>query len=138
MSARTKARKRALDMLYQAELTERAVEDVLAAEAERAVHEPERAASWRYAREIVLGVDEHAAAIDDRIAAAARDWTLDRMPRIDRALLRIGVWELVYNDEIPVGVAINEAIELAKQYSTDDSARFINGVLGRIGDQLEK
>ena len=59
------------------------------------------------------------------------------MPRIDRALLRIGVWELVYNDEIPVGVAINEAIELAKEYSTDDSARFVNGVLGRIGDQLE-
>lgn len=136
MSARTKARKRALDMLYQAELIDRTLNDVLASEAERAAHEPDRVASWRYAREIVLGIGDHAGAIDDRIEAVARDWTLDRMPRIDRAVLRIGVWELCYNDDIPTGVAINEAIELAKEYSTDDSARFVNGVLGRIADQL--
>ena len=135
MSARTKARKRAMDMLYAAELVDRPLADALADEQLRALAEPEREASWRYAREIVTGVIEHAEAIDEAIESAARDWTLDRMPRLDRAILRIGVWELRYNDEVPVGVAINEAVESAKQYSTDDSARFINGVLGRIAER---
>ena len=135
MSARTKARKRAMDMLYAADLVDRDLADVLAEEQLRALDEPEREASWRYAREIVSGVIAHASAIDEAIESAARDWTLDRMPRLDRAILRIGVWELRYNDEVPVGVAINEAVETAKQFSTDDSARFINGVLGRIAER---
>ncbi|RRJ87291.1 transcription antitermination factor NusB [Gulosibacter macacae] len=135
MSARTKARKRALDMLYAAELIDRPLSDVIAEEQMRALDEPDRESSWRYAREIVLGVDEHAIEIDEAIESASRDWTIDRMPRIDRAILRIGVWELKYNAEVPVGVVINEAVESAKQYSTDDSARFVNGVLGRIAER---
>lgn len=122
-------------MLYAAELIDRPLSDVIAEEQLRALDEPDRESSWRYAREIVLGVDEHAIEIDEAIESASRDWTIDRMPRIDRAILRIGVWELKYNAEVPVGVVINEAVESAKQYSTDDSARFVNGVLGRIAER---
>lgn len=135
MSARSKARKRAMDLLFAADLTERPVVDVLEEERERALLEPEREGSWRYAQEIVNGILDHAYEIDDAISSRARDWTIERMPRLDRAILRIGVWEIRYNDDVPAAVAINEAVELAKQYSTDDSARFVNGVLGRIAEQ---
>ena len=124
-----------MDLLFQADLTERPVVEVLEEERQRALHEPDRESSWRYAQEIVNGVLDHAPSIDDAISSRAHDWTLDRMPRLDRAILRIGVWEIRYNDEVPAAVAINEAVELAKQYSTDDSARFVNGVLARIAEQ---
>lgn len=135
MSARSKARKRALDMLFQADLIERQVIEVVADEQIRAAREPEREASWRYAREIVLGVAEHIEDIDAEIEATSRDWRLDRMPRVDRAVLRMGVWEIRYNDEVPNPVAIAEAVALATEYSTEDSSRFINGVLGRIAER---
>ncbi|BDZ63078.1 transcription antitermination factor NusB [Agromyces mangrovi Wang et al. 2018] len=136
MSARTKARKRALDMLYAADLREVPVERVLADEAERAVGEPERQASWLYAREIVDGVIDHRAEIDELITSHSRGWTLERMPAIDRAVLRIGVWEIVYNDEVPDGVAISEAVESVTVLSTDDSAGFVNGLLSAVaGDR---
>lgn len=135
MSARTKARKRALDMLFQADLVERALTEVLADEQVRAASEPEREASWRYAREIVSGIIDHIDDIDAEIEATSRDWRMDRMPRVDRAILRIGVWEIRYNEEVPNPVAIAEAISSATEYSTEDSSRFINGVLGRISDR---
>lgn len=134
MSARTKARKRAMDLLYVADMRDRPLEEVLADEAARALDEPERAASWRYARQIVLGIIEHGDEIDELLRAHAHGWRLERMPALDRAILRIGVWELKWNDEIPIPVAITEAVESAKTYSTDDSGKFVHGVLGRIGE----
>ncbi len=132
MSARSKARKRALDIIFQSDVRGDALATVLAAEAKRAASEPARESSWLYAREIVDGVIDNREAIDEQITTFAKDWTLERMPAVDRAVLRIGVWEVLYNDEVPAAVAIDEAVELAKEYSTDDSGAFVHGVLGRI------
>ncbi|QBE47455.1 transcription antitermination factor NusB [Leucobacter triazinivorans] len=134
MSARTKARKRALDMLFQADVREEPLLSIVNAEAKRAAGEPDRAASWLYAREIVDGVADHRDEIDELIMSYAQGWTLDRMPNVDRALLRLAAWEILFNAEVPAAVAIDEAVELAKEYSTEDSSRFVNGVLGRIAD----
>jgi len=132
VSARTKARKRALDILYVADLRDLSIPQALAAEAERAANEPAREASWLYAREIVDGVADHKAEIDELIETYAQGWTLVRMPVVDRAILRIGIWELLHNPEVPTGVAISEAVEAAQDLSTDDSAGFINGLLAKI------
>ncbi len=136
MSARTKARKRAMDMLYTADVMQRDLQQVLADEQARALHEPEREASWLYAREIITGVLEHGEEIDARISAQSHDWPLERMPNVDRAILRVGTWEICFNDQVPNPVAITEAIAAAGEYSTDDSGRFINGVLGAIADAV--
>ncbi|WP_025155711.1 transcription antitermination factor NusB [Leifsonia aquatica] len=132
MSARTKARKRALDILYSADLRQQTLPQALAIEAERAANEPTREASWMYAREIVDGVIDHQDEIDEQIETYAQGWTLARMPAVDRAILRIGVWELLFNESIPEGVAISEAVEAATVLSTDDSAGFVNGLLAKI------
>ena len=132
MGARTKARKRALDILFQADVRGEELPAILAAEAKRAASEPARQSSWLYAREVVDGVIDNAEEIDEQIVTHARDWKLDRMPAVDRAVLRIAVWEILYNDEVPDAVAIDEAVDLAKEFSTDDSGSFVHGVLGRI------
>jgi len=132
MSARTKARKRALDILFQADVRGDEVATILAAEAKRAANEPARQASWLYAREIVDGVIDNREAIDEQITTFAKDWSLARMPAVDRALLRMGTWEILFNDEVPAAVAIDEAVELAKEFSTDGSPAFVHGVLARI------
>jgi len=132
MSARTKARKRALDVLYSADVRQQPLADALAAEDARAATQPDRTTSWLYAAQIVQGVIDHGGEIDEQLRTYAKDWPLERMPAIDRALLRIGAWELLFNPEVPDAVAIAEAVELAGELSTDDSARFVNGVLGRI------
>ena len=132
MSARSKARKRALDILFQSDVRGDELSTTLAAEAKRAASEPAREASWLYAREIVDGVIDNREAIDEQITTFAKDWTLARMPAVDRAVLRIGVWEILYNDEVPPAVAIDEAVELAKEFSTDESGSFVHGVLGRV------
>jgi N utilization substance protein B len=132
VSARTKARKRALDILYSADVRQIPIEQALAAEAERAASEPQREGSWLYAREIVDGVRDHGVEIDELIETYAQGWTLARMPTVDRAIVRIGVWELLYNDDVPTNVAISEAVEAATVLSTDDSSGFINGLLAKI------
>ncbi|GAA1738340.1 transcription antitermination factor NusB [Microbacterium paludicola] len=132
MSARTKARKRALDILFSADVRGDQLSVALAAEAKRAASEPARQASWLYAREIVDGVIDHAEEIDEQISTHSRDWKLDRMPTVDRALLRIATWEILFNDAVPTAVAIDEAVDLAKEFSTDDSGAFVHGVLARI------
>jgi transcription antitermination protein NusB len=132
VSARTKARKRALDVLYAADVRGDSMEAALEAESLRAAARPERASSWPYAREIVQGVIDHAAEIDGLIGGHSTAWPIDRMPAVDRAILRIAVWETRYNPDVPVGVAIDEAVELAKELSTDDSPRFVNGLLTAI------
>ena len=132
MSARTKARKRAIDVLYGADLRERALADALVEEERRAAQQPAREASWRYARDIVEGVEADREQIDTAIAAHAHGWTLERMPVLDRAIIRAGAWEILFNDEVPDAVAISEAVQLASELSTDDSGSFVNGVLSAI------
>lgn len=132
MGARSKARKRALDILFQSDVRGEELSVTLAAEAKRAASEPAREASWLYAREIADGVIDHRDEIDEQIVTHARDWKLERMPAVDRAILRLATWELLYNDAVPTAVAIDEAVELAKEYSTDDSGAFVHGVLARI------
>lgn len=132
MSARSKARKRALDILFQADVRGDEPATILAAEAKRAAGEPARQTSWLYARDIVDGVIDNRDAIDEQITTFAKDWTLARMPAVDRAVLRIGVWEIMFNDEVPTAVAIDEAVELAKEFSTDEAGAFVHGVLAGI------
>jgi N utilization substance protein B len=132
MPARRKARKRALDVLYEADIRDLPPVDVLATYLQRiAVPHPEH---LPYAVSLVEGVASHQGRIDELIASYAEGWTLERMPVVDRNLARIAVHELLYVDEIDDAVAISEAVELAKQMSTDDSPRFLNGVLARIAD----
>jgi len=132
VSARTKARKRAIDVLYGADLRERPVADALVEEQRRADQQPARAESWRYAREIIEGVDARRTELDEAIATHAHGWTLERMPVLDRAILRVGAWEILHNDDVPDAVAISEAVQLASELSTDDSGGFVNGVLSAI------
>jgi N utilization substance protein B len=132
VGARTKARKRALDILFSADVRGDDVSVTLAAEAKRAASEPAREASWLYAREVVDGIIDHHDEIDELITTHSRDWRLERMPAVDRALLRIGVWEILFNDDVPTAGAIDEAVELAKEFSTDDSGAFVHGVLARV------
>ena len=132
MTARRKARKRALDVLYQADLRSEPRATVLSAYIER-LEEP-KPQYLPYTITLVEGVEAHAERIDELLASYAEGWTLDRMPVVDRNLARIAVFELLYVPEIDDPVAITEAVELAKQMSTDDSPRFLNGLLGRIAE----
>jgi N utilization substance protein B len=89
-----------------------------------------------YASTLALGVEEHGGAIDDLIGRHAIDWSLERMPVVDRALLRMATFELGWREDVPTSVVISEAVELAKSYSTDDSGGFVNGLLATIAHQL--
>jgi N utilization substance protein B len=132
MPARRKARKRALDVLYEADLRDLPPSDVLRSYLERiSAPHPDH---LDYAISLVEGVAKHLDRIDELIASYAEGWTIDRMPVVDRNLARIAVFELLYVPEIDDPVAITEAVELAKQMSTDDSPRFLNGILGRIAE----
>ena len=102
---------------------------------ENVAEQPERAV-LAYARALVQGVQDHHADIDELITRYADHWAISRMPVVDRNVIRVAVWELVWGEDVPVAVAINEAVELAKSYSTEDSGRFVNGVLGKIVDEL--
>ncbi len=132
MSSRTKARKRALDILYGADVRGIEIAELLGAEAERAETQPERGSSWPYAREIVEGVDRHLAELDEEIEAHSQGWSLARMPVLDRAIARLAAWEILHNDEVPDGVAIAEAVDFATSLSTEDSSGYLNGLLGAI------
>jgi transcription antitermination protein NusB len=127
MAARSKARKRALDILFEAEVRGVPVPDLLAERA--AAADPPVSA---YAAELVRGVHEHARQIDELLAAHAQGWALDRMPAVDRNILRIGAYELLMRDDVPDAVAISEAVVLAGNLSTDDSPGFVNGLLARL------
>jgi N utilization substance protein B len=127
MSARGKARKRALDILFEAEIRGEPVLDLLA----------ERAAAASppvsdYAAELVRGVHAHQAEIDELLAENSRGWTLERMPAVDRNILRIGAYELFFGAGVPAGAAISEAVLLARELSTDASPAFVNGLLARL------
>jgi transcription antitermination protein NusB len=132
MPARRKARKRALDVLYEADVRGASITATLASALQRI--EPPAPQHLPYAVSLVEGVAGHLDRIDELIGSYAEGWTLERMPVVDRNLARIAVYELLYVDEIDDAVAITEAVELARQLSTDDSPRFLNGVLGRIAE----
>ncbi len=129
MSARSKARKRAVDILFEAELRGRGVLETL--EERVTVNDPP---VGEYTRTLVRGVHEQRARIDELLATYAVNWTLDRMPAVDRNVLRVGVYELLFADDVPDAVAVSEAVELARDLSTDESPGFVNGLLGRILD----
>lgn len=127
MAARSKARKRALDVLFEAE--QRGT-DPLVLLRDR-VGSP-GATVPEYAVTLVEGVQAHRERIDEILATYSQGWTVERMPAVDRAVLRIGVLELLWHDDVPDAVAIDEAVELAKSLSTDESPAFVNGLLARI------
>jgi N utilization substance protein B len=127
MSARGKARKRALDILFASELRNEDAEDAL----DRAIAEGEGPTN-AYTAEIVRGVVAHRSRIDELISTYSEGWTLARMPAVDRNVLRLGVWEVLYADAVPDAVAVSEAINLVRDLSTDDSPAFVNGLLGHI------
>ena len=130
--SRRKSRRRALDVLYSADLRDIPARTVLSDTLARMGQEvPDHMA---YAVEIVEGVESNADRIDELISSYAEGWTLDRMTVVDRNLLRIAVYEMLHRDDIDDPVAISEAVELAGELSTDDSPRFVNGLLGRIAD----
>ena len=132
MTARRKARKRALDVLYEADLRGLPVPEVLAGYLQR-IEKP-HPEHLGYAVGLVEGVAQHLSRIDELLASYAEGWTLERMPPVDRNLARIAVYELLYVEEIDHPVAITEAVELARQLSTEDSPRFLNGILARIAE----
>lgn len=126
MSARSKARKRALDFLYEAEIKKaKAVDLFLSRGASELAQEP-------YVQVLLSGVDEHLVKIDELITTYAQDWDMDRMPAVDRNILRIAIFEILWVAEVDLKIACDEAVELAKSLSTDESSTYINGVLGRI------
>ena len=127
IGSRREARERALGLLYEAD-AKGTTPDAVIADQEL---EPDA-----FATDIVHGVGEHLADVDALITRFAKGWTIERMPVIDRTLLRMAIFELAYRPDVPTAAVISEAVELAKRYSTDDSGRFVNGMLGRIADEL--
>ena len=129
---RHQARKRAVDLLFEAEARGLTPADVADARNARAEQQADVAPLNSYTVTVARGVTQHAAHIDDLISAHLQGWTLDRLPAVDRAILRVAVWELLHADDVPEPVAVDEAVELAKKLSTDESPGFVNGVLGQI------
>jgi len=132
VSARTKARKRAVDALFAADLRDGMPSELLDEAEAQSEDRASQQEIFKYAREAVIGVLQHQAEIDEELTTYAQGWTLNRMPALDRAILRLATWEILFNDQVPDAVAIDEAVELAKEYSTDNSAGFVNGLLGKI------
>lgn len=142
MKARTRARKRAVDLLYEAD--SRAYNKnpqtpshgldslILEVLKERLALPGHEAPLPQYAVDVAEGVSAHLQHIDETISTYSHGWTLSRMPAVDRAILRLGAWEVLYNDEVPDAVAIDEAVALARRLSTDESPAFVNGLLDRI------
>lgn len=125
--SRREARERALELLYEADSKGQTMVDVLGALAV----EPDA-----FARDVAAGVDEHRTRIDELLTKLATDWPLDRMAVLDRAVLRMGVYELLERPDVPTAVVLDEAVELAKRYSTEESGRFVNGVLAAAAAEL--
>jgi N utilization substance protein B len=124
---RSDARERALYLLYEAYSKGISPADALALQ----VLEPDELTTL-----LVVGVGEHVGELDEAIAARAKGWTLARMPVLDLNVLRLGAFELAYRPDVPIAVAIDEAVELAKRFSTDDSGRFVNGLLSALVEDL--
>ncbi|PWL20419.1 MAG: transcription antitermination factor NusB [Candidatus Aquiluna sp. XM-24bin5] len=137
MSSRTKSRKRALDALYAAELNKVDSLEALASAQESSAGRQNQDAIFDYAETIVTGVKTNRDALDSRLQNLSEGWKLERMPYLDRAILRMGAWEILFNPEVPNEVAISEAVNLASELSTEESPKFINGVLARLAKGSE-
>jgi transcription antitermination protein NusB len=127
VAARSKARKRALDILYAADMRGES-----GVEALERVTADDGAPTNDYTAVLVRGVEEHRTRIDELLASYAEGWTLARMPAVDRNVLRLGLWELLYADDVPDAVAVSEAMALVRDLSTDESPQFVNGILGNL------
>lgn len=127
MAARSKARKRALDILFASDLRGESAVDAL----DRAIADDEGPTN-DYTSVLVRGVVEHQARLDELLASYAEGWTLARMPAVDRNVLRLGLYELLYADDVPDAVAVSEAMALVRDLSTDESPQFVNGILGNL------
>lgn len=136
MSARSKARKQTLDLLYEADIRSVSATDLLAL---RDVVEdgPDARPIREFTKSLVIGVTENKRKIDELIATYAQGWDMDRLPAVDRNILRLGIFEIVWSADLDDGIAIDEALTLAKELSTDESAGYIHGVLGRISSIKE-
>lgn len=132
MSARTKARKRALDALFASDVTGQNALSLLEHTRNEVEDRQNQDAIFDYAEMLVTGYLQNAESIDTQLRMLADNWSLERMPNVDRAILRLASWEILYNDEVPNEVAIAEAVSLAGEYSTEDSSKFVNGVLARL------
>ena len=130
MTSRRRARRQAIDVLYQA--------DVTGADAQLSLAEWHTAGREidPFAEELVEGVTANRAEIDDVLSAHSEHWTLDRMASLDRTILRLAVFELIHRPDVPAAAAISEAVEIAKELSTEDSGRFVNGILGKLAAEL--
>ena len=131
MAARTKARKRALDILFEAEQRGVNAETLLA---DRLARPATEAPLNEYTVQLVQGVVGKWTAINELLSTYSQGWPLERMPSVDRAILRLGAFEVLYGEGVPEGVAIAEAVELAQSLSTDDSPKFVNGLLARLAE----
>lgn len=141
----TSARREALQLLYTSELTEESLAELLEEQSKLLLIPecPEGVADSEligtslvdYAASLAKGIVEHLDELDEIIDSTAQNWSLERMPIVDRNIIRIATYEIMHCDDIPTGVAINEAVELAKDYGTDESPKFVNGVLGRIASE---
>ena len=127
MNSRTKARLRALEELFEADQRN---EDYIEVLRRRRLYTVAQISA--YSEEIIRGVRDHDEEIREFVETYARDWSFERMPAVDRAVLRIGTWELLYNDEVPDAVAISEAVGLARVLSTNESPKFVNGLLDKL------
>ncbi|MBT2443064.1 transcription antitermination factor NusB [Streptomyces sp. ISL-36] len=134
MAARSKARKRAFQILFEADQRGASVQQVLADWVRHARSDDRQPPVNEFTMQLVEGYADYANRIDELIATYAVDWDLDRMPVVDRNIVRLGAYELIWLDETPDAVAIDEAVQLAKEFSTDESPTFVNGLLGRFKD----
>ena len=134
MAARSKARKRAFQILFEADQRGSAPAAVMADWIRHAKNDQRHPPVSAYTMQLVEGYAEHAARIDELISRHAVGWTLDRMPVVDRNILRLAAYELLWEEDTPDAVAIDEAVQLAKEFSTDESPSFVNGLLGRLKD----
>jgi N utilization substance protein B len=131
LSARSKARKRAVDALYAAELRDGMATELLAETKTQVEDRQNQDEIFDFANELVTGVLANQIEIDETLSAMAQNWSLDRMPAVDRAILRLGIYEIAFADLEPA-IVISEAVSLANELSTDDSATFVNGILAAV------
>ena len=131
MSARSKARKQALDLLYETDIRGTNLVETLVAR-DIPADGPDVRPIREYTRELVNGVSDNRRKIDELITTYAQGWDMDRLPAVDRNILRLGIYEILWSNSVPTSVAIDEALDLAKELSSDDSSKYIHGVLGRI------
>ena len=127
MSARTKARKRALDAIFQADLNNKPITEI---------QDESDVEDKKYSDILINGIKENQAQIDSLISDSLTNWTIDRIPRVDKNILRVAVYELLFQKDVPVNVVISEAVKLAEDLSTDESASFVNGTLANISKKI--